>query len=100
MAVDSVEFRSARKEAVGRNILIDSILRNKPVYTNINYLKLQYLCRLILVFSRTDHLLTDPIGARDKLVFTVVCKGSPVSLLFLWAVRVLAGNGTFEALVP
>jgi hypothetical protein len=66
LAVNSIEFRSARKEAVGRNILIDLILRNKLIYTNINYLKLQCLYRLILVFSRTDHLLTDPIGARDK----------------------------------
>ena len=68
MAVDSVKFHSVRKEAVSRNILIDLILRNKPVYTNINYLKLQYLCGLILVFSCTDHLLMDPIGARDRKV--------------------------------
>ena len=30
--------------------------------------QLQYLYILILVFSRTDYLLTDPIGARDSAI--------------------------------
>jgi hypothetical protein len=33
--------------------------------------QLQYLHILILVFSRTDHLITDPIGARDNILTTI-----------------------------